>query len=80
MYTISDLGRLFSKGRLQPCGCDCDCRACKDAYRWKCGGRMLLRINLRNKDLFWGCSSYPDCTNTYPFSIGDIPLDLRRRL
>lgn len=40
-------------------------------------GRLVLRMRRNDGELFWGCSSFPDCTHSEPF----IPfIDLTRRL
>ncbi len=36
----------------------------------KCGTGQLLQIRLKNGSTFAGCSSYPQCRNTYPLPTG----------
>lgn len=43
----------------------------------ECTGTQVLRRNSRDGQLFWGCSRWPDCSASEPFSIC---LDLKQRL
>lgn|GEM_PF-1411638 len=31
-------------------------------------GKLVVRRNSKTNDFFWGCSKYPDCRTTHPFS------------
>lgn len=33
----------------------------------RCGDTMALRLNNRERTLFWGCSSWPKCHQGVPF-------------
>lgn len=41
-------------------------------YSKECNGHLMLRMNHTNGDLFWGCSTFPDCRNTSPFNESDL--------
>lgn len=63
---LSELGDILEPNRY----------AChKELEYWsECPGRMVLRTNNTTKELFWGCSNYPNCRNSYPFILMNGPV------
>jgi len=41
-----------------------------------CGARMVLRHNRKLKKNFFGCSNYPECTNTHSADNDGAPLGI----
>jgi ssDNA-binding Zn-finger/Zn-ribbon topoisomerase 1 len=41
----------------------------------KCGSTMMVRINSKTGEKFYGCADYPNCKYTEPFEIFDIDED-----
>lgn len=72
--TLRELGEALQKSSARQCaGLE---------YRTFCGvvdagcvaqGKMVLRLNVQTKELFWGCTGYPKCTATKPFFFELLP-------
>lgn len=67
---LSDLGELFGRERTSCPGQLVYTR--HSHYTKECNGRLVLRSNGSTGELFWGCSTYPECRNTTPFSEFDL--------
>lgn len=78
--TLSELGNLLSGNKARKC-------PGRRVYQNSCIGRMwgltseipcpvrgrlVLRMRKSDKELFWGCSGFPDCTATRNFHEGDL--------
>lgn len=50
--TLKDLGELLMQA--PQCG--------------KCGAHMALRMRREDKELFWGCTRFPGCYGSLPFT------------
>lgn len=50
----------------------------------ECNSMMVLRTNRQTNEQFYGCSAYPECTETRPVGVEDddapeLPSDRYRR-
>lgn len=47
------------------------CSSCTKDGKYSCNGTMVLRYGSPNKELFWGCSHWPECKYTTSFDLED---------
>lgn len=73
--TLADLGQFLVPKR-QKCSGMLK-HAMFGSYSVDCNGFYVLRMNRNDKQVFWGCSEWPQCTHGAPFSEHDLPFDAK---
>jgi ssDNA-binding Zn-finger/Zn-ribbon topoisomerase 1 len=64
---ILDLDKKLANNRLKGLICD------------KCLKKMVKRINTKNNTHFFGCSGYPYCKNTLPYTPENITIYSKKK-
>lgn len=76
--TLADLGRLLVP-KCQKCPGEHK-RGMFGSYSLDCHGTLILRMNRTTKDVFWGCSDWPQCRYGKPFNEHEMPYEAKLAL